>query len=603
MKKPARKRATPRLDKLDPSLPRRKAQVWITCIVLSAAAMAGAAWWKSSGRHGTTARLRTVPSGPLTFNRDIAPILHDHCAVCHRPGEAAPFNLLTYHDVRQRAADVVTVTARRYMPPWPPEPGPPFADERRLTDAEIEIIRRWVAEGAPEGPVSTDASDRLSAAQWPNGWQLGEPDLVVQMPEAYTLAAAGHDVYRNFVIPMSVTSRRYVRAVEFKADTRVLHHVFIRLDRSQQSRRLDAQDSEVGFPGMALPPSVESAGGHFLSWQPGRGPTQFPDGLAWALEPGRDLVLQAHLQPSGKPEKVRPRIGFYFTDQAPTNTPVKLVLSSLDIDLPPGSTNRVITDQYQLPADVDLLAVLPHAHYLARDIEGRATLPSGQVVPLIHIKDWDFNWQSDYRYTAPLFLPKGTHLDLRVTYDNSTNNVRNPHKPPVRVTYGLQSTDEMAELWLQVIPRSPDDRRALETDWQRRALAETMKYHSIVLRRDPTNAHSHVQLAKALILVGQPAQAWEHLRQGVRFDPRSEEGHYHLGVLLMDQDFAAAEREFLETLRTNPENFKALNNLGLVLLRQGRLPEAEVQFKAALDRNPGDRLILDNLELVRRNLR
>ena len=537
------------------------------------------------------------PPGQLTFNKDIAPILFRHCAGCHRPGEVAPFSLLTYQQVKARTNDIVKVTASRYMPPWLPEHnGPALADERRLTEDEIGVIGQWVEEGAAEG----SASDLPPLPQWTEGWQLGTPDLVAEMPVAYTLPAEGRDVYRNFVIPLSLTTRRYVRAVEFKPNTKVFHHIFIRFDRSGQSRRLDAQDAEPGFGGMSLPPSAETPGGHFLSWQPGRGPTRSPDGLAWPLEPNSDLILQAHLQPSGKPETVRPGIGFYFTERAPTNTAFKVVLGSIDIDIPAGATNYPIQDSYVLPVDAQVLAVLPHAHYLGKEMQGAAVLPNGETRSLLSIKEWDFNWQSDYRYREAIHLPKGTRLGMRFTYDNSSQNIRNPNQPPVRVRFGLQTTDEMGELWLQLLPRDTDDLRVLQADYDRRLVQEILAYNELMLRQNPTNAHAHVQYAKALAVLGRRAESMAHFQQAVRIDPDQEEGHYHIGVLLMESDLAGAEKSFTETIRVNPENFKARNNLGLVLMNLNRNVEAEAQFQAALKLNPGDRIILENLDLLQK---
>jgi hypothetical protein len=534
--------------------------------------------------------------GELTFNKDIAPIIHRHCSTCHRPGEAAPFALLTYQEVKERAPDIVSVTSRRYMPPWLPDrSGPPLRHERHLTENEIGMIRQWADEGAVEGA----ARDKQPLPTWPEGWQLGTPDLVVEMPVAYPLPAGGRDVYRNFVIPLPLEQRRFVRAVEFRANTKVIHHVFIRFDRSQQSRRLDAQDADVGFGGMSVPPGVESPGGHFLSWQPGRGPIQFPDGLSWPLEPKRDLVLQTHMQPNGKRELVQPRIGFYFTEQPPTNTPFKVYLSSIAIDIPPGVNDYEVKDTYILPVDVDLLAVLPHAHYLARQMEGYAVLPSGESRPLLRIKDWDFNWQSDYRYDEPIHLPKGTRLGMRFIYDNSAANVRNPNHPPSRIRYGLQSTDEMGELWLQLLPGNRADLRALEADYEQRFVRELVAYQERAIQENPTNAHAHVQLAKALITLGRSGEAMSHLKQGVQIDPKQEEGHYHIGVLLMDSDPALAALAFAETIRLNPENFKAHNNLGLVLMRTGQLPEAEAHFRTVLSLNPNDPMALENLRILK----
>ena len=186
--------------------------------------------------------------------------------------------------------------------------------------------------------------------------------------------------------------------------------------------------------------------------------------LSWELRPNTDLVLQLHLHPSGKPEQVQPSVGFYFTGEPPTNTPFRLNLNPLTLDIPAGASDYSVEDNYRLPVDVELLGVLPHAHYLAKRMEGYAVLPDGSRHDLLLIKDWDFNWQGDYRYAHPVHLPKGTTLAMRFAYDNSSKNVRNPNHPPRRVRYGLQTTDEMAELWFQVLPRNLQHARHFPLD-------------------------------------------------------------------------------------------------------------------------------------------
>jgi tetratricopeptide (TPR) repeat protein/mono/diheme cytochrome c family protein len=577
---------------------RLRVAVALSVAALVAVSGAGLLVGRRAAHSGAREEHAPRTRGQLTFTKHIAPIVFEHCAGCHRPGQAAPFSLLSFQDVKKHATDIAEVTARRYMPPWLPEHGyGEFADERRLSAEQIGVIQQWVAEGAVEG----SPADSPPPPKWADGWQLGRPDLVAQLPEAYTVPPNGRDVYRNFVVPLRLTERRFVQAVEFRANTKVLHHVFIRFDRSRHSRRLDAQDAEVGFGGMSLPASVETPGGYFLSWQPGRGPTRSPAGLAWPLEPGSDLILQAHIQPSGKAEKVQPSIAFYFTDQAPTNTPFKIGLSSYAIDIPPGARDYEVRDSYVLPVDVELLAVLPHAHYLAKEIHGYAVLPDGRKRWLIKINDWDFNWQSDYRYAQSIHLPKGTCLTVRLTYDNSAENVRNPNRPPTRVKYGLQSTDEMGELWFQVLPHSAADSETLQAHYKERVVQDVIALNKLMLQQNPTNAHAHVQMANAMLALGRRAEGLAHLRRAVELDPNEEEGHYHLGVLAMSSsDAHTAEVEFNETIRVNPENFHARNNLGLVLMHLGRFTEAEEQFQTALRLNPGDRLVKENLDLLAR---
>jgi len=186
------------------------------------------------------------------------------------------------------------------------------------------------------------------------------------------------------------------------------------------------------------------------------------------------------------------------------------------------------------------------------------------------------------------------------TFDNSSQNVRNPHQPPARVRYGLQTTNVMGELWLQLLPRNTNELRVLQADFDRRLIQEILAFNALMLRQNPTNAHAHVQDGKALVALGRRLEALPHFRRAVEIDPDREEGHYHIGVLLMEGEPANAEKSFVETTRVNPENFKARNNLGLVLISLSRDAEAETQFRAALQLNPNDRRILENLDLVQK---
>jgi len=263
--------------------------------------------------------LQLHAAAPVTFTRDVAPILHARCASCHRPDGAAPFSLLTYDDASRRAALIATVTKQRYMPPWKPEPGyGDFTGARVLTDREIDVIDRWVRAGVVEG----DAADLPDPPRWNGGWQLGTPDLIVTLPE-YTLRAGGADVFRNFVVAVPVAFARRVRGVEFRPGSRAVHHANIRLDRTPASRRLDENDPAPGYEGVILR-SADYPDGYFLGWTPGQVAPLAPAGLAWTLEPGSDLVVQLHLRPSGKPEHMQPAVGLYFTDEAQTRSPAIL---------------------------------------------------------------------------------------------------------------------------------------------------------------------------------------------------------------------------------------------------------------------------------------
>jgi tetratricopeptide (TPR) repeat protein len=535
----------------------------------------------------TTVRLHATPAAPPqqpTFTKDIAPLVWSRCAGCHRPGEIGPFSLVTYDDVKRHASQIAGVTARGIMPPWKPEPGKgDFASARRLTDAEVRLIQEWVDAGAAEGAPS----DLPSPPAWNNGWQLGIPDLVVAMPEAYSVRADGGDVFRTFVIPIPTTRERYVRAVEFKpGNARVVHHAVLGVDRTRASRQRDAQDPEPGYVGgMVL--DARYPEGQLLGWTPGQAAHPVPSGMQWRLEPSSDLVVQLHLQPTGKPESLKASVAFYFTDEPPSRTPLGLRLGSETIDIPPGDSQYIVEDRYVLPADVEVLAVQPHAHYLARRMEATATRPDGSVEWLIAIADWDFRWQDVYRYATPLALSKGTMIAMRYTYDNSADNPRNPSHPPARVVWGENTSDEMGDLWLQLIPRSPSDLAALSQDIRRKTLGEDLAAYTQVLRRDPNNALRHDAVAGVSFEAGQVDVAIEQYIQSLQLNPSSASTHYNLGIALSARGRREEALAHLEqAVRLDPDYAAAHNNLGALLQLAGRVPEALEHYRRAVALRP-----------------
>lgn len=574
-----------------------------------------------------------APRG-VTFNREIAPILFENCAACHRPGESAPFSLLSYQDAKKRAKQIAEVTHSRTMPPWLPEPvSGEFVGERRLSEEQVELIRRWSESGTVEG----DPADLSPQPKFTDGWQLGEPDLTIVMPQSYTLAADGPDVFRNFAIPIPTFTRRFVKAVEVRpGNPKIVHHADLWIDASSITRRLDAQDPEPGFQGMTNDLNLEATSGHMLGWTPGQTPYVEPDGLAWPLEKGSTLALALHLLPSGKPEKIQSVVGFFFTDEPPTHIPYLMRLGSQSIDIAADEPRATITDDYVLPVDVTVSAIYPHAHYLGKEMKAKATLPDGAIRPLIHIKDWDFNWQDQYRYAKPFALPKGTTLSMQYTYDNTAANVRNPNSPPQRVMFGPRSTDEMGDLWLQVLTRDPADRATLDRDFTpRRMLAElvgdemvlaakpgdpitharlavryralgdldaAIRHNRAALDLDPDFAEAHNNLALALQIRGDIEDALFHYYEAIRHKPDYADAHAKLALLLQSQDrIDEAIRHYLQALQADPHNAGAHNNLGTIFGLRGEVDKAFKHYHQALQINPDSANVHNNMGWVLRS--
>jgi mono/diheme cytochrome c family protein len=394
------------------------------------------------------------------FNQDIAPIVYENCAGCHRPGAVAPFPLLTYHDVAKRARLIVTVTRKRYMPPWKAEPQEQgFQDTRRLTQAQIEMIAEWAEKGAPEG----DAKDKPVPPQFATGWQAGKPDLVLSMQQPFTVPADGPDIFQCFVVPLHFDQDQYVKTVEFHSgNPRVVHHALFFLDSSGEAQKLDAATPEPGYSCFGGPKILPS--GLLGGWAPGATPRALPTGMAQSVQKGSTLVIQVHYHPSGKPESDQSSLGLTF-GESPTKGVTRIIAGTRQIDIPAGDAHYEAADSMSVPEDVDLIGIAPHAHLLCKEMKVNAQLPDGKTEQLIWIRDWDFNWQGEYRYAKPVHLPKGTRIEMRYLYDNSVQNPHNPSDPPKRVTYGEQTTDEMGLVFLQVVLPHPEDVAAFRREF------------------------------------------------------------------------------------------------------------------------------------------
>lgn len=392
----------------------------------------------------------------VTYNKDVAPLVYRNCSSCHRPGEVAPFSLLSYRDVSKRAQLIQAAVEERSMPPWRAEHGfGHFSDERRLTDEQVATIVRWIKDGTPEG----DPADLPEPPKFTAGWQLGEPDMILKMAEPFALAAEGPDLYQCFVIPLQIPKGKYLQSVEYRPGNRkIVHHaVLTRLPHRIAQAKLDAGDGKSFASGLA--PPGELLPGPLAFWTPGMEPRPLPEGYAAQWADGNDLVLQLHLHPSGKPEAEQSVIGLHFTDQEPRGRLNIVVINDEGLSIDPGDAKFAVDTEKTLPVPIDLYGIFPHMHLIGRSVKVTAKLPNGSVEPLISIGDWNFNWQYYYRYATPLRLPAGTRIEAHWTFDNSADNPANPSHPPKRVTYGEQTTNEMAILIMDAIVRGRPPRK------------------------------------------------------------------------------------------------------------------------------------------------
>jgi len=408
-----------------------------------------------------------MPAQTVTFNKQIAPIIYNNCSSCHRPGEAAPFSLLSYQDVAPKARMIAAVTSSHRMPPWKAEPASySYRDERRLTDAQIQLIQAWVKQGMPEGKPE----DRLAPPKFSSGWMLGEPDLIVEMPAGFDVPADGPDIYRNIVVQLGLAEDKWVTAIDMRPSARsVVHHVLYFGDPTGKIHNRPQEGAEPGFSGMRAGGSTILIGGFAVGAQP----HFYPDGLAVEIAKGSDLVIQYHFHPTGKAEIEKSTVALYFAKTPPERRLISVQLPpdySLfeGLKIAPGEKDYVVRDSYTLPVDMDAVGVGAHAHYLGKKLKLTATLPNGETKTLLMIGDWDFAWQDRYFFQQAVPLPKGTRLDAEVHWDNSAENPHNPSSPPIAVTWGEQSKDEMGSVSLIGVPHEQKDYAAFRADLETR---------------------------------------------------------------------------------------------------------------------------------------
>ena len=402
----------------------------------------------------------------VTFNKHVAPILFKQCASCHRPGEVAPFSLLTYKDAAKRADQLAEVTKKRVMPPWKAEPGHgEFRDERRLTDAEVGVVAAWAAAKAPEG----DPKDLPPAPKFAAGWPLGEPDLVVKMPNPVDVPADGRDQIRRVPLPVTWPGDSAIAAVDFRPGNRaVVHHALVLVDNVGLMRDNAAKDAPKQPGGRAgnLAGLLQSKNGVepfalLGAWVPGSTPKRLPDGFGMKVNKDSRLVLQMHYHPVGKAATDQSEVAVYFAKKPDAKPITTLTLAGLPVSIPAGEKRHRITAGVTLPTDVTVYSIGPHMHQLGKEMKVTATLPDGKTKPLVWIKEWDWNWQGGYAYKEPVTLPKGTRIDLEAFYDNSADNPTNPNSPPKAVRWGEQTTDEMCLCFMQVSVATDQDAAAL----------------------------------------------------------------------------------------------------------------------------------------------
>jgi mono/diheme cytochrome c family protein len=386
----------------------------------------------------------------VTFSNQVVRIFQANCQSCHRPGDIAPFSLMSYEEAAPWAELIRDKTASREMPPWKAAEGcGEFRDVRRLADADIETIARWVEAGAPEG----NPADMPPPLTFSDDWQMGTPDAVlVSTRGGYRLReGATEDIYRCFTIDPSFDADRFITGVDIRPGNRsVVHHVLLFVDRTGVSVGLDQADPGPGYTSFGGPGFVPTGG--LGGWAPGAAPTVLPEGVGYFVPRGARVVMQIHYKPTGVAEVDTTEVGLYFARSPVRKDALFLPVINQSFTIPAGATDYPVTASVILPSWINLTmhSIAPHMHLLGREMDVKATYPDGTERCLISIRDWHFHWQGQYRYVEPVPLPGGTRIDLVARYDNSTNNHHQPSFPPVDVSWGEKTTDEMCIAFLGI---------------------------------------------------------------------------------------------------------------------------------------------------------
>ncbi|MGH9660932.1 MAG: ascorbate-dependent monooxygenase [Bryobacteraceae bacterium] len=382
-----------------------------------------------------------------TYSREVSRIIQKNCEGCHRPGQIGPFALTSYDEARAFASEIKKATQARRMPPWHALPGyGDFKNERRLSDSDLDTLARWVDAGAPQG----DPKDLPAAVKYSDDWALGKPDLVITPDVSFDLEPSGADEYRCFVVPTAFDADRTIQASEVRPGNRkVVHHVLLYTDVTGKARALDAADPRPGFTcfgGLGFLPHTSLGG-----WAPGAVPGRLPSDVGRLLAKGADVIMQVHYHKNGKKESDRTSLGLYFHQQPATRFLRSQPILNIAIRIPAGAENHRETARWTVREDIVAYAATPHMHLLGKEMRMVATFPDGSLRDLVWVKNYDFNWQTNYVFKEPIPLPKGTVIDVTAFYNNSASNPANPNNPLRDIRWGEGTTDEMLIGWLGYI--------------------------------------------------------------------------------------------------------------------------------------------------------
>jgi hypothetical protein len=411
-------------------------------------------------------------SAPVSFYKDVLPVLQKNCQTCHRPGEIAPASFLSYESTRPWAKAIKTAVLTKKMPPWFADPHfGKFANDRRLSEADIRTLVAWVDAGAPAG----DSKDAPKPVDWVEGWRIGKPDVVISMPLEYHVPASGTIDYQYIVIPTGFTEDKYVQLAEARpGDTKLVHHIiaFVRepgnpwmkdakpgVPYVPKEPELSPEEQKKEEEAEAKLPGIPFQGDFLVDYAPGTVPEVIKPGRAKLIKAGSDLVLQMHYTANGTEGTDISKIGLIFSKTPPKERMLTINTANLTFSIPPGAPDTKVDAKMTLQQDATLVSFLPHMHFRGSSFEYRATYPDGKKEVLLSVPHYEFNWQLTYDLAREKKLPKGTVIECEAHFDNSPNNRYNPD-PTKEVHYGEQTWEEMMIGFFDVaVPMNttPDD--------------------------------------------------------------------------------------------------------------------------------------------------
>jgi hypothetical protein len=402
-----------------------------------------------SGLCFALAATAATNTSPVTFSKDVAPVLEKNCQGCHRPGEAAPFSLLTYEQARPWAKAMKEAVLLKKMPPWFADPHyGKFANDRSLSQAEINTIAAWADAGAPEG----DPKDMPAPLHFLEGWRIPKPDIVLEMPNAFEIPAAGTIDYQYVVVPTGFTEDKWVRYAEARpGNTALVHHIiafirepgskwlkdaqpgvpFVPVERKKDKNDKKKDDDDGGFAGDAV-----------AGYAPGMLAMQLQPGQAKLIKAGSDIVFQLHYTANGKAGTDRSKLGLVYATEPPKERVFTLAAANGKFKIPPGDASYQVDSEFEMGTQVLLTSMQPHMHLRGKDFEYRVIYPTGETETLLKVPNYSFSWQLAYFPVKPIVLPKGTKIECTAHFDNSPNNPNNPDATK-EVRWGDQSWDEM----------------------------------------------------------------------------------------------------------------------------------------------------------------